>query len=286
MKKRILSYGLVLVIALALSEAFHPLAALRTLAQGDCITFKETGQTACGAFMAYWNERGALPVYGYPITGEFPEVSELDGKTYTVQYFERAVFEKHPENKPPYDVLLSQLGTYLYNHRYRSTECCDALVAFDAQPSGTTFPLGGTYTEGSTNMKFVDFFWASGAPASPPGTAKIDNLGKSGGTGQDLSLNNISIDFAFAGPVEKVTLNFGDMGGNENLTINGKLLNVPDLSAVNGMNVAGVQITVVILISSGWTKLGQLTLEGPISQLSIGGQEFWIDNVCAHFEKK
>jgi carboxyl-terminal processing protease len=29
-----------------------------------------------------------------------------------VQYFERAVFEYHPENEPPYDVLLSQLGKY------------------------------------------------------------------------------------------------------------------------------------------------------------------------------
>ena len=37
---------------------------------------------------------------------------DLDGKTYTVQYFERAVFEQHPENAgTPYDVLLSQLGT-------------------------------------------------------------------------------------------------------------------------------------------------------------------------------
>ena len=34
----------------------------------------------------------------------------MDGKTYTVQYFERAVFEAHPENKPPYNVLLSLLG--------------------------------------------------------------------------------------------------------------------------------------------------------------------------------
>ena len=35
---------------------------------------------------------------------------DVDGKTYTVQYFERAVFELHPENQPPYNVLLSLLG--------------------------------------------------------------------------------------------------------------------------------------------------------------------------------
>jgi hypothetical protein len=42
------------------------------------------------------------------------EVNELDGKVYAVQYFERAVFEYHPENQPPYDVLLSHLGTFRY----------------------------------------------------------------------------------------------------------------------------------------------------------------------------
>ena len=34
-------------------------------------------------------------------------MSDLDGKSYTVQYFERAVFELHPENQPPFNVLLS-----------------------------------------------------------------------------------------------------------------------------------------------------------------------------------
>jgi hypothetical protein len=46
------------------------------------------------------------------------ETSQLDGKPYTVQYFERAVFEYHPENQPPYDVLLLQLGTYVGKSRY------------------------------------------------------------------------------------------------------------------------------------------------------------------------
>jgi hypothetical protein len=44
----------------------------------------------------------------------------VDGKTYTVQYFERAVFEKHPENPRPYDVLLSLLGREKYQAKYPS----------------------------------------------------------------------------------------------------------------------------------------------------------------------
>jgi hypothetical protein len=80
--------------------------------------FPETGKRLGGLFRTYWERHGGLAQQGYPISDEFDEVSELDGKTYKVQYFERAVFEYHPENQPPYNVLLSQLGTYRYREKY------------------------------------------------------------------------------------------------------------------------------------------------------------------------
>jgi hypothetical protein len=80
--------------------------------------FQETGKRVGGVFMDYWAKNGGLAQQGFPISDEFEEVSDLDGKTYRVQYFQRAVFEYHPENKAPYDVLLSQLGTFRYRARY------------------------------------------------------------------------------------------------------------------------------------------------------------------------
>src|SRR4051812_41638383 len=81
-------------------------------------TFPETGKTVTGLFLDYWNTHGGLAQQGFPISDVMSEVSDLDGKTYTVQYFERAVFEYHPENAPPYNVLLSQLGTFQYKNKY------------------------------------------------------------------------------------------------------------------------------------------------------------------------
>jgi beta propeller repeat protein len=81
-------------------------------------TFPETGKTASGIFLDYWNNNGGLAQQGYPISDVIGEISELDGKPYTVQYFERAVFEYHPENQAPYNVLLSQLGTFQYKKKY------------------------------------------------------------------------------------------------------------------------------------------------------------------------
>src|SRR5205085_1796566 len=54
--------------------------------------FPESGHTLGGPFRAYWENHGGLPQQGYPISDEFTAVSDLDGKPYTVQYFERAVF--------------------------------------------------------------------------------------------------------------------------------------------------------------------------------------------------
>jgi glucose/arabinose dehydrogenase len=83
------------------------------------VTFPETGQTVSGIFLDYWNQHGGLAQQGFPISKVFTETSDLDGKRYLVQYFERAVFEYHPEQTDPqYQVLLSQLGTFRYSQKY------------------------------------------------------------------------------------------------------------------------------------------------------------------------
>jgi hypothetical protein len=86
------------------------------------VLFAETGKRLGGRFLSYWEEHGGVQQNGYPISDEFTEVSDLDGKPYTVQYFERAVFEWHPENAQPYDVLLSQLGTYGWRDKYEKKQ--------------------------------------------------------------------------------------------------------------------------------------------------------------------
>ncbi len=87
-------------------------------AQSGCRTFSQTGHKVCSKFLQYWDGHGGLAQQGYPLSEEFTETSALNGKPYVVQYFERAVFEMHPENKAPFDVLLSQLGTFLSRSKY------------------------------------------------------------------------------------------------------------------------------------------------------------------------
>lgn len=77
---------------------------------GPCRYFATTGYNVCNlAFRLYWEQNGGLERFGYPITPELQET--IEGRTYTVQYFERRRMEYHPENAgTPYEVLLGLLG--------------------------------------------------------------------------------------------------------------------------------------------------------------------------------
>ena len=76
----------------------------------DKVFFPETKHSLSEPFLSYWRDNGGLAIFGYPISEPFGEKSDLDGKTYQVQYFQRNRFEYHPENQPPYHVLLGLLG--------------------------------------------------------------------------------------------------------------------------------------------------------------------------------
>ncbi|HET9494468.1 MAG TPA: ABC transporter substrate-binding protein [Chloroflexia bacterium] len=113
--------------------------------------FPETGKTIGGRFREYWERNGGLAQQGYPLTDEFQERSATDGNTYTVQYFERAVFELHPENAPPNDVLLSLLGRFHYDRKYAGgtpTRGGTVVIAATADPGSLNTAIttaGGTH---------------------------------------------------------------------------------------------------------------------------------------------
>jgi branched-chain amino acid transport system substrate-binding protein len=137
-----------LPIAGALVLLVSMLPSSGSFAQGDSRTFPETGKTVKGKFLAYWNQHGGLPQQGFPISDEMQEKSDTDGKTYTVQYFERAVFELHPENQAPYDVLLSLLGNFYYKQKYSSGAANQKASTTNATKfSQTGKTLGGKFRE-------------------------------------------------------------------------------------------------------------------------------------------
>ncbi len=87
---------------------FLPATALTT---ADASYIAPTGHNLGETFRRWWEGNGGLARFGYPLSEEFREASTTAGREYTVQYFERARFEFHPEYAgTASEVQLGQLG--------------------------------------------------------------------------------------------------------------------------------------------------------------------------------
>lgn len=115
----------------------------RSSAQIGCRFFSETGHNLCGDFLTAWRSRGieldgiagavereSLALFGLPLSDLQTET--IDGKEFQVQWFERARFELHPENTPPYNVLLGLLGRELMPPS-RNTTRSSGVIAFSSR---------------------------------------------------------------------------------------------------------------------------------------------------------
>jgi hypothetical protein len=116
--------------------------------------FRETGHYISGAFKAYFEGAGGYGTLGYPITEELVE----DG--WTVQYFQRARFEHHPE-APGAPVQRSLLGDMLRS--LRPDGHGPAFQRLEGPlPDGHYFPETGQVVSSPA----LEFFLASGGPAT------------------------------------------------------------------------------------------------------------------------
>jgi glucose/arabinose dehydrogenase len=89
--------------------------------QLGCRYFAETSQNVCGEILDTWSSSGltldddpaisaaeSTALFGLPISPLQEEI--IEGQRLQVQWFQRARFELHPENEPPFNVQLGLLG--------------------------------------------------------------------------------------------------------------------------------------------------------------------------------
>jgi hypothetical protein len=103
------------------------------------------------------------------------------------------------------------------------------------------------------------------------------------GSGQIARSNNINIGFDYSAvgfAVKAVRFEWRDAGGVENLIVNGAGPFIGELdtppAALGGVSVSSTSFAV-----PGGDQ-GTTTLSGPVGRFQVGGQEFWIDRVCAY----
>ncbi len=124
--------------------------------------------SACidGRMRSFWEAQGGLPIFGYPLGPARP----ADGPAgpITVQLFERAQLEYHPQNAPPYDVLLGRLGG-------------DLLALRNEPPAAREAPRNGCrhFSEVGLNVcpTFLATYTGYGLDLGQPGISPAESLG-------------------------------------------------------------------------------------------------------------
>lgn len=155
-------------------EAFPP-----SQQQEGCHFFAETQQNVCGPMWTAWQANGletdgrkghsaaeSLALFGLPLSGQVTE--KIGDKEYTVQYFERARFELHPEVAAD-TVLFGLLGAELHA----------AATAPAATPEPTPTPEGNVPQLPAPSYNACkDDATAASAPNYPVQLHSVDKKGE------------------------------------------------------------------------------------------------------------
>lgn len=170
-----------------------------------------------------------------------------------------------------------------------------ATVDFEELTSGDTYGPGGTggemvgdmvFSDDGINV-FVDDFLRPDQSVGTSGSAFIEVDGmipQEAFSTQGIEFfANIALEFDFTGlafEVGRVELEWADFGGSQTIGVNGELFGFANLmnapASLDGVDIAVVQDQVY----TGGVG-GTIVFTGDIDSITIGGQEFGLDNVTA-----
>ena len=175
---------------------------------------------------------------------------------------------------------INQTRSYLFTVLFLAlfVTGCSNCLDFSGQTVGTQFTVGQSFTENGITVDVEQYQWPNGSWTTN-GKAEIKGSNLAQGTGNEINTNNVNLKFNFNYPGRKIVLKFAELGGNNNINVNGTFQNVGDLINLDGATIAGNQVTVTAT-QQGNNWIGSLIVDGNVTGFSIGGQELWMDNVC------
>lgn len=100
-------------------------------------------------------------------------------------------------------------------------------------------------------------------------------------TGQSLELNNVMLMLDFSpvpSSISEVSMEYRDLGGSENLQVNGSAVQIGNLETFSASVAPGVELYLTRTPIPGGVR-GKMLIRGTISAIALGGQEFFIDNL-------
>ena len=139
-------FAIFLFLAIILLATWNPVSAQSS---GGTQYFPETGHNVKGDFLRFFKSASdPVLLFGYPIT---EQMTSKDGKT--VQYFQRARLELHPESPAKQRVQMTALGQVMYRRGSQQ-------LNIDNPAACQTFSSGYRVC-----FAFLDFYQANGGAA-------------------------------------------------------------------------------------------------------------------------
>lgn len=178
--------------------------------------------------------------------------------------------------------MVTRLLTLLTLIAALSTPAAASCLRMEGPPPGSAAGVGPLLVLADGNVGLRPFQWSSGVwTAAGISTIVVSNYA-AGSPVQENNLNNINLNVRPIPAVATAKFRYADFGGNVNLRVNGVQSNTADLSGSPAM-LGGVNVTVTRINLFGY-HFGAVTLTAPagaaINQFAVGGQEFFVDDVC------
>ncbi len=155
----------------------------------------------------------------------------------------------------------------------------DALrcATFDELTTGTRYVVGNRFGS-SLEFEMRSFTWTSGT-ITAAGYAEVSSALGAAGSGNELLVNNANVRLLLPSPsgVTRLTLRYGEYGGNVNFAVNGDLRNVENFALLDGATVGGARVSVTGGLGH---DSGEIQIVGAIASFAVGGQEFFVDDLC------
>ncbi|MCA9729008.1 MAG: hypothetical protein KC729_15050 [Candidatus Eisenbacteria bacterium] len=156
---------------------------------------------------------------------------------------------------------------------------CDR-VTFNDLTLHDSWIEGQSFVSSEVRVDVSEFYDTVGpcGGSSVSGFAEVVGTHLACGGGKEIQVSNVTLDFDFHGPVTDVLIRYGEYGGTVSLGVNGDCQVVDRMVDLDGTNMGGVAVTVFDEQPNA-QGCGVIRLGGEVTQLSIGGQEFFVDQI-------
>ena len=143
--------------------------------------------------------------------------------------------------------------------------------SFNSLEAGLTINDGESFRNINITAQKDD--WATN------GYAKIDTLNYVGEE-KNVRLFNINLHLGVDSTVNRISFDFAELGGVNKIIVNGISHNFSDFPELQNTIIDNVGFKVEAT-QAGNNWMGSFTATGNIESFAFGGQELWIDNLCA-----